>query len=162
MKAIKLPCGKPAPKQDPGTEQRLEQLHQRLCTYLESQKLKYSEQRWKIAKYVLESRGHYNAQAIVKEVTQKHPEIGPATVYRNLELLCDAKVIRETLVDAKGNAVYEGYDEEHHDHIVCLDCNQIFEFHDKEIEKLQEKVAKKMAFKQVRHRHIIYAKCEKL
>lgn len=162
MKAAKLPCGKPVPEHGHSKEDELEELHEKLRAFLELKNLKYSEQRWKIAKYVLEHRGHYNAQAIVKEVTQAYPEIGPATVYRNLELLCEAKILRETLVDAKGNAVYEAYEDEHHDHIVCLDCNQIFEFHDDEIEKLQDKITKKMQFKQVRHRHIIYARCERL
>ena len=162
MKQKLLPCGRPLPFFPTQEEGQFEKWHKQLRTYLEANKLKYSEQRWKIAELILEKRGHHSAQEIVREVTAKHTDIGPATVYRDLQLLCDAKLLRETLVDAEGKVVYEAYEEAHHDHIVCLDCNEIFEFHDEKMEQQQERVTKGLEFREVRHRHIIYARCEKM
>jgi Fur family transcriptional regulator, ferric uptake regulator len=159
-KGITLPCGRLAPVFPILESDRFEKWHADLKTYFKKTGLKYSEQRWKIAKLILERRGHFHTQEIVQEVTRAHPGLGAATVYRNLKILCDAKILKETLVDAAGRAVYESYDEAHHDHIVCLDCNEIFEFHNPVIESQQEAVAKSMEFKEVRHRHIIYAHCE--
>ena len=96
----------------------------------------------------------------MREVQRAYPGIGAATVYRSIKVLCDAKILRETLVDADGRVVYEVFDEDHHDHIVCLDCGAIFEFHDSLIESRQERVAGELAFAPVRHRHVIYARCE--
>lgn len=158
-----LPCGRPAPffpMADKDQEERkFAKWQLELKNYLEKNGLKYSGQRWKIAKLILERRGHFSAQEIVQEVLKVHPGIGPATVYRNLKVLCDARILRETLVDADGVVVYEAYDELHHDHIVCLDCNEIFEFHEARIENLQEEIAEKLRFSEVRHRHIVYARC---
>ncbi len=163
-KEKKLPCGRAvgggSPKEKHEDPKRFEIWHAELKLYLENNGLKYSEQRWKIAKTILERRGHFNAQEIVQEVLKAHPGIGPATVYRNLKLLCEARILKETLVDAQGVVIFETYQELHHDHIVCLDCNEIFEFHDSNIESLQETVTKEMMFTEVRHRHIIYAKCQ--
>ena len=159
-----LPCGRPivvSKEGDPRNEvSKFDKWHSQLKVYLEKNGLKYSEQRWKIAKLILERRGHFNAQEIVQEVIKAHPGIGPATVYRNLKVLCEARILKETLIDAQGIVIYEAFEELHHDHIVCLDCNEIFEFHDPKIESLQQEVAGEMKFKEVRHRHIIYADCQ--
>ncbi len=158
-----LPCGRPAPvSMRTGGERKLDRWHDQLRAYLEKAKLKYSDQRWKIAKQILTSTGHFSAQEIVKEVVKAYPGIGAATVYRNIKVLCDAQILKETLVDAGGTVVYEPYDEEHHDHIVCLDCGAIFEFHDPKIESQQQKVTEEMGFTEVRHRHVLFARCDKL
>lgn len=159
-KGLTLPCGRNAPVFPVLESARFEKWQTDLKAYFKKSGLKYSEQRWKIAKLILERRGHFHTQEIVQEVTKAHPGLGAATVYRNLKTLCDAKILKETLVDAQGRVVYESYDEAHHDHIVCLDCNEIFEFHSSEIEARQEAVASALSFKEVRHRHIIYAHCE--
>ncbi len=121
--------------------------------------LKFSEQRWKIAQLILSTKGHFNIQKIVLDVTKAHPEIGPATVYRNIKVLCDAHILKETLVDPTGRVIYEVFDDAHHDHIVCLDCGEIFEFHDPNIESSQEAVTSALRFEEVSHRHVIYAHC---
>ena len=97
-KEKKLPCGRAvgggSPKEKHEDPKRFEIWHAELKLYLENNGLKYSEQRWKIAKTILERRGHFNAQEIVQEVLKAHPGIGPATVYRNLKLLCEARIDR--------------------------------------------------------------------
>ena len=58
-------------------------------------------------------------------------------------------------------AVYELNEGEHHDHLVCLDCGRVEEFHDPEIEALQIKVAKKQGFEIADHALSLYAHCRK-
>lgn len=155
-----LPCGRirktvvatPSPKQ-------FEVWQKLLRNYLVTQGLKYTEQRWKIAELILSTGGHLDAQALVEQVKKKHVGIGAATVYRSIKVLCDASILKESLVDANGRVVYEIFGEEHHDHIICMDCNEIFEFHDLKIESLQSAVVEKLNFKEVRHRHVVYAHC---
>lgn len=164
MKDKVLPCGRIISVERGETPKneavKFDRWHLQLKSYLEKSGLKYSEQRWKIAKLILERRGHFNAQEIVQEVLKEHPGIGAATVYRNLKVLSDAKILKETLIDAQGVVIYEPFEDLHHDHIVCLDCNEIFEFHDPKIEALQQEVAAEMKFREVRHRHVIYAHCQ--
>jgi Fur family ferric uptake transcriptional regulator len=155
-----LPCGR-APMEHSGVPAvaKLNEWHQQLRDFLTAQGLKYSEQRWKIAELILSTGGHLDAQGIVDRVKHKHPDIGAATVYRNLKVLCDANILKESLTDPHGRVIYELFEDEHHDHIICLDCGEIFEFHNDKIESLQTTVAKSMNFTEVKHRHVIYAKC---
>jgi Fur family ferric uptake transcriptional regulator len=155
-----LPCGRPkfCEVKKP-TQELLEVWQNQLKSYLIAQGLKYTHQRWKIAELILRTGGHLDAQALVEQVKKKHSDIGAATVYRTIKVLCDASILKESLTDANGRVVYELFDHDHHDHIVCLDCDEIFEFHDEKIESQQSAVVQNLDFKEVRHRHVVYAHC---
>lgn len=157
-----LPCGRPwSPRPEGQQKLKLEQWKNRLDHYLSENKLKYSEQRWKIAEIILLNGGHLDAQMLVDRVKTQHPEIGAATVYRTINLLLDASILKESLTDTSGRAIYEVLvdDDEHHDHIVCIDCGNIFEFHSDKIESLQNSIVGEMHFAPIRHRHVIYVNC---
>jgi Fur family ferric uptake transcriptional regulator len=156
-----LPCGRPAvPHGALPTRTQFEKWKTQLRDFLSQQGLKYSEQRWKIAELILSTAGHLDAQSLVARVKQKHPAIGAATVYRNIKVLCDASILKESLTDPAGKIFYELYEEGHHDHIICADCGEIFEFHSDKLENLQSEIVSDLSFQEVRHRHVIYAKCD--
>lgn len=155
-----LPCGRPkvCEANQPSPE-LLEVWKNQLRGYLISQGLKYTHQRWKIAELILMTGGHLDAQALVEQVKKMHHGIGASTVYRSIKVLCDASILKESLTDANGRVVYELFEHGHHDHIVCLDCDEIFEFHDEKIELQQSAVIQELDFREVRHRHVVYAHC---
>ncbi|MCM2279092.1 MAG: transcriptional repressor [Oligoflexia bacterium] len=155
-----LPCGRPAPAEhDAPKAAKLEEWQGRLRAYLSGKGLKYSEQRWKIAELILSTGGHLDAQGLVERVKKAHPGIGAATVYRSIKVLCDARILKESLSDSQRRVIYELFDDEHHDHIVCTDCGAIFEFHSEKIEAAQNAILEEQQFTQTKHRHVIYAKC---
>ena len=58
-----------------------------------------------------------------------------------------------------GRALYEHKaDDEHHDHIICLETGKITEFYNEELEKLQDKIVKKHGYELVRHVHQLFVK----
>ena len=57
----------------------------------------------------------------------------------------------------QGRARYETLPEEHHDHLIDLRSGTVIEFRDEEIEKLQERIARKLGYKLVDHRLELYA-----
>ena len=157
----RLPCGRTLlPDSDSLHPTNSPDWQKRLQDYLEGEGLRSSDQRWKIAELLLATGEHLSAQEILDRVRTAYPEIGAATVYRNIKVLCEAMILKESLSDAEGRTVYERGDEGHHDHIVCLDCGEIFEFHDEAIEALQDSVTQKLNFEPIRHRHVIYAQCQ--
>ena len=163
MNAKKLKCGRPLPKEDT-KGQRAQPVDWKgiLREYGEAKGLRQSDQRTQIAEVVMAIQGHFNAQDIVRKIQGRNVTIGAATVYRTLALLRDAALLKETLVDDEGSTIYEVSDGDHHDHIVCLDCGQIMEFHDERIEELQRAVLSKLKFGEIRHRHVVYARCQYL
>lgn len=162
-KPRRLPCGRLAPEQGTKlTPAKFDDWQTKLKTYLSSAGLKYTEQRWNIARSILETGGHLDSQEIVAIVSKADPGIGAATVYRNIKVLCDAGLLERSHQDVSGRILFELPDEDHHDHIICLDCGEIFEFHNDAIEKTQISVASSLGFDLAGHRHVIHGHCKEL
>ena len=153
----RLNCGRPA--QGLHRESAID-WQDRLNQFLAAQELNQSESRNRILEVILKEPGHFSTQQLVQKVAETYPAIGPATVYRNIPVLVESGILTETLTTGDGQKVFEVSSDGHHDHIVCLDCHQIFEFHNEAIETAQDKVTDRLRFKPVRHRHVIYAHCE--
>lgn len=160
MSSTLLPCGRPKPKNStPPTPQKLNSYKKQLQDFLTASGQKFTEQRWAIAKLILQSGGHLDAQELVKKVKKAHPTIGAATVYRNIKVLCEAELLEPTHQNREGRDVYELPDEDHHDHILCIDCGEVFEFNNSKIENLQVLVAQEFDFQLKGHRHMIHGAC---
>lgn len=154
-----LPCGRKKPSIHPKNAQKTTDWRVILTKYLKDKKLRATTQRERVAEMIFTKKSHFDVQTLIKEVQSKHPEIGPATIYRTVNTLCDAGLLQETLQSTAGVTLYEPFEEEHHDHIICMDCGEIFEFHDETIEDAQNKALRKMNFQAAKHKHVIYAKC---
>ena len=103
---------------------------------------------------------HMTAEDVYRQLLQQHVDIGLATVYRVLMQFEQADILKRSHFESE-RAVYELNQGEHHDHLVCLDCGRVEEFHDADIEALQIKVAKKKGFEIVDHALSLYAHCSK-
>lgn len=67
-----------------------------------------------------------------------------ATVYRTVKTLYSMGILREVDL-AEGHKHYElaSNHDNHHHHIVCLNCNKTIEFFDEEVNKMAQQIAKK-------------------
>ena len=99
---------------------------------------------------------HLSAEDIYKLMIGSGDEIGLATIYRVLTQFEQVGLLIRHHFEG-GKAVYELNEKNHHDHIVCLQCGNVTEFVNEEIEELQRKVAEERGFKIIEHSLIIYA-----
>jgi Fur family transcriptional regulator, ferric uptake regulator len=141
------------------TRERLERAKSQLSEYLDRHGLKQTRQREYILESFLGAKGHITSEDLHERVRGSHPEIGAATVYRTLKILVDAGLANAGTF-REGVTVYEP-DEEHHDHLICLGCNEIIEFHCDMIEKRQLEIARKHGYRMRRHRHHLYGFCRR-
>lgn len=109
---------------------------------------------------ILKRKGHWTIQDLTSEVRKSLPRIGIATVYRTVSLLHRENLLTETRWGG-GAARYEVLSPQHHDHLTCVDCGEIFEFENERIEELQTKMAKKLGFKLHDHRMELFGECQK-
>ena len=101
------------------------------------------------------SKDHPDVDELHKRVNKIDKKISIATVYRTVKLFEEAGVVEKH--DFKGGkARYEQSPDEHHDHLIDINSGEIIEFVDKEIEKLQNVVAKKLGYKLVDHKLELY------
>lgn len=103
---------------------------------------------------------HLAAEDVYRQLLSEHADIGLATVYRVLTQFEQAGLLERHHFES-GKAVFELKDGKHHDHLVCLQCGQVEEFNDPEIERRQTRVAKERGFAVVEHALYLYADCVK-
>ena len=103
---------------------------------------------------------HMSAEDVYKALLETGEEIGLATVYRVLTQFEDAGLVSRLSIDG-GHAVFELEDGIHHDHLLCVSCNQIEEFVDEVIEQRQRAIAKEKGFKMTEHSLYIYGICKR-
>lgn len=122
--------------------------------------LKYTEQREIVLNILLHADGHLAAEEVYNLIKTEKPEsnIGIATVYRALGFLEEVNLITSITFGADGKK-YESNTKEHHDHLICTNCGKIVEFMDSEIEKRQDRIAKKNKFKITSHSMQLYGVC---
>jgi Fur family ferric uptake transcriptional regulator len=153
------PCGRTRSPAPSGASLIDPEWRKHLAEYLKVKGLRATKQREQVAEIALHQPDHFEIQTLIRDVQAKHRDIGPATVYRSVKTLCEAGLLSETLQSDGGVTLYEPHVEAHHDHVVCMDCGEIFEFHDESMEKAQTKAMKTMGFTEAKHKHVIYAKC---
>lgn len=103
---------------------------------------------------------HLTADAVYKQLALDGMDIGLATVYRVLTQFEQAGILKRLHFEGD-RAVYEYNEGEHHDHLVCLTCGRIEEFHDEEIERRQAAIAAERGFEIREHTLCIYADCKR-
>ena len=123
--------------------------------------VRLTDQRKIIAQVMSDSKIKYGAQdhpdvdELHKRVIEIDSKISIATVYRTMKLFEESGIIEKH--DFKsGKARYEQSPDEHHDHLIDINSGEIVEFVDKDIEKLQNEVARKLGYKLLDHKLELY------
>lgn len=125
--------------------------------HLKRKMLRSTRQRSKVTDYALSRRGHFTAEQLHGELARRRAGVSRATVYRTLALLVDAGLLREAM-DSQGGVRFEPAFG-HHDHLVCVSCGKVIEFHNPTIESLQRRVCSRHEFAPVDHRLQIAGYC---
>ena len=121
--------------------------------------VRLTDQRKTIAKVLSESKevygskDHPDVDELHKRVTAIDDKISIATVYRTVKLFEEAGILLKHDFKA-GKARYEINDD--HNHLIDINSGEIVEFVDKDIEKLQYEIAKKLGYKLVDHKLELY------
>lgn len=85
--------------------------------------LRMTNQREMILRELKKSKKHLTADELYERVRKFMPRISLATVYRNLEILSDAGMIRK--LEISGRQKRFDSELEDHDHIYCVQCHCI-------------------------------------
>jgi len=118
--------------------------------------LKVTSPRVKILRLLqLPENQHLSAEDLYKKLLEQGDEVGVATVYRVLNQFDDAGIVTRHHFEG-GKSVFELTHKDHHDHLVCLKCGHVIEFHDDIIEQQQKLIAAKHGIKLTNHSLYLY------
>lgn len=100
---------------------------------------------------------HMSAEDVYKALLDAGEDVGLATVYRVLTQFESAGLVVRHNFDG-GHAVFEMSQEEHHDHMLCLETGEVVEFFDEEIERRQRELAEERGYELVDHALVLYVR----
>ena len=103
---------------------------------------------------------HYSAEDVYKILMESGEDVGLATVYRVLTQFESAGLVVRHNFES-GHSVFEMVQAEPHDHMVCIETNDVVEFYNKDIERIQHEIADKHGFEIVDHSLVLYVKPKK-
>lgn len=101
---------------------------------------------------------HLSAEDIYKTLLEQGEDVGLATVYRVLTQFEAAGIVQRHHFE-NNYSVFEIMQDDHHDHLVCLNCNKVIEFHNDTIEKEQHAIAQHYGFELTGHALNLYGYC---
>ena len=114
-----------------------------------------TDQRRVIARVLSMATDHPDVEEVYRRSAAVDNRISIATVYRTVRLFEEAGILeRHDFRD--GRSRYEQVTEDHHDHLINLQTGEVIEFHNDEIERLQQIVARELGFNLVDHRLELY------
>lgn len=156
-----MPRSPPTPPRRPSrspTEKDVSARVSTISSQLKDRGLKHSAVRDVVLEEFFRAGTHVSIEQLLERVRARVPATGYSTVYRTLRLLVDSGYA--TARDFGGaHTLFEPADTRHHDHVVCLKCGAVREFEERQIEELQERVARRLGFRITSHRLELFGLC---
>jgi len=127
--------------------------------YLRRKGLKRTAQRDLILETFLESERHITSEDLYRKVRERDPTVGFTTVYRTLKLLTECGIARSMQLGDRYTHYERRLNEQHHDHLICIECGGITEFFSQQLENIQVEVVRRHGFQMVDHSLRIWGIC---
>ena len=100
---------------------------------------------------------HLSAEDVYKLLLESGDDVGLATVYRVLTQFETAGLVQRHNFE-EGHSVFELDRGDHHDHMVCIETGKVIEFHNEQIEDLQEQIAAEQGYELTGHSLVLYVR----
>ena len=128
---------------------------------LKAEGLRATKQRLDIWDELSATNKHRDIETILSSLKKKKINVSRATLYRTIDVFVKHGLLKKLILD-DGKFLYEHNKKTispQHDHIVCEDCGEIFEFFDNTISQIENKIATKLNLKVTNRVHQLSASC---
>ncbi|AFC23434.1 Fur family transcriptional regulator [Saprospira grandis] len=138
------------------TQNTIDEVSKIFSTYLVKNGLRKTPERFAILEEIYKRNDHFDAEALYIHMKTQNYRVSRATVYNTLELLVACDLVRKHQF-GKNLAQYEkAYGFKQHDHAVCIETGEVFEFCDPRIQQIKELVAEMLDFEITHHSLTFY------
>ena len=139
-------------------DQPMESVNQKFQDVLRKNDYRVTPTRQTIWSTLVEHGGHVSADDLFSIVHDKEPGIGRMTVYRTLDLLSKLGLIRP-IYQGTGAAHYILFEDGHHHHLICTNCDCVIEFDNCVLEEVEKAISAKFNFEIEGHLLEVYGRC---
>ncbi|MAX93823.1 MAG: hypothetical protein CMG53_01055 [Candidatus Marinimicrobia bacterium] len=129
---------------------------------LKSEGLRATKQRLNIWDELSSSDKHRDIETILEDLKKNKINVSRATLYRTIDVFVKHNLLKKITLDS-GKFLYEHNKKTitpQHDHIVCEDCGEIFEFYDNNISSIENKIADGLNLNLTKRVHQLSGTCK--
>ena len=137
-------------------------IHIEVEAVLKSEGLRATKQRLNIWDELSSSEKHRDIETILKDLKKNKINVSRATLYRTIDVFVKHNLLKKITLDS-GKFLYEHNKKTitpQHDHIVCEDCGEIFEFYDNNISSIENKIADGLNLNLTKRVHQLSGTCK--
>jgi Fe2+ or Zn2+ uptake regulation protein len=130
----------------------------RISELLRERGNRITPQRRAILRIIRERAGHLSADEIHDLARREIPRLSLSTVYRTLDLLKELDLVTE--LHLAGNHYRYEAQSDQHEHLVCLSCGKVIEFHCAHCVAMHEQLSGKYGFQITGSRVELFGYCQ--
>jgi Fur family ferric uptake transcriptional regulator len=129
--------------------------------YLVTKGMRLTRERMIFVEEVFADHEHFDADLLIERVTRRKDgrSISRSTVYRVLNLLEEAGLIRKVARQNDKDVYEHDYGYAQHDHFICQKCGELIEFSNERIRAIVEEIAAEHGFRLSHHRLEAHGVC---
>ena len=130
--------------------------------YMLKQGLRKTPERFAVLEEIYSLTGHFDAESLWTQMQSKKYRVSRATVYNTLDHLMSCDLISKHQFGNHASLFEKSYAYHQHDHLICTDCEKVFEFCDPRIMQIQKMAEDMLNFDVFHHSLNFFAKCRSL
>lgn len=124
--------------------------------YLHTTKLKFTPERAMILDAALRKTELFEPEQLVSDLKGAGQRVSRATVYRTLNHLQDAGILKQVFFDNKQSYYEVIAGRQTHDYLICVATGRVIEFNSEKLKQLRDEICKQHGFDPVSHRFQIF------
>jgi Fur family ferric uptake transcriptional regulator len=124
--------------------------------YLHAAKLKFTPERAMILDATLRKTGLFEAEQLAMDLKALGHDVSRATVYRTLNHLHDAGILKQVFFDNKQSYYEVIAGRQAYDYLICIESGRVVEFNSEKLRKLRDEICAQHGFDPLSHQFHIY------
>ncbi len=124
--------------------------------YLHQAKLKFTPERAMILDAVLRKEELFEPEGLIDYLKSLGHRVSRATVYRTLNHLQDAGILKQVFFDNKQSYYEVIAGRKIHDYLICVSTGQVIEFNSEKLRELRDEICRQHGYDPISHRFQIF------
>jgi len=124
--------------------------------YLHAAKLKFTPERAVMLDVTLRKTGLFEAEQLVTDLKRAGHHVSRATIYRTLNHLHDAGILKQVFFDNKQTYYEVIAGRQTYDYLICIETGKVVEFNSEKLKKLRDEICRQHGFDPLSHQFHIY------